>query len=184
MTARATWGLVLLVGGVITIAGLAALPFVLRTTEIDGLAEKRLELRFLEARLKAAQGGPKNRLTAVDDIGQLFVGGSTPGLAIADMQAFASKLAATAGMVVQRLQPLQADREGNLAVLRLEAEVTGSIENLRRYLLAIETGQPMVFVNRMRIAAPENASENGALPSQQLVVTLQLESFGWWEAAR
>ena len=42
----------------------------------------------------------------------------------------------------------------------------------------------MVFVNQMRVVAPEAANEDGSLPSEHLTVTLQLESFGWWEAAQ
>jgi hypothetical protein len=182
MTAKATWGAVLLAGSVVAMTGIAALPYALRGEQLDTLAEKRLELRFMEARLKTTQNGPKNRLTEADNIDPVFVNGQTPGLAVAEMQSFASKLAGESGMAVQRLQPLQADRNGNLAVLRIEAEVTGSIEGLRRYLLAIESGVPMVFVNRLRIAAPEAASDEGVLPSDQLTATLQLESFGWWEA--
>lgn len=181
MTPKAAWGLILLVAAVLLMAGLAALPFVLRSADDDVLAEKRLELRFVEARLKAAKNGPKNRLTETDDIGQLFVAGTTPGLAIAEMQAIAGKLADASGMAVQRLQPLQADREGNLALLRIEAELTGSIDSLRQYLLSIETGQPILFVNRIKVNAPDTVSDTGALPSEQLTVTLQLESFGWWE---
>ena len=183
MTAKASWGLTLLIGALIAMAGLAALPFALRASELNDLAEKRLELRFMEARLKATKDGPQTRLGATDDIAPLFVSGTTPGLAIAEMQALATKLAQASGMEVQRLQPLQADRDGKLAVVRIEADVTGSIESLGRYLLSIETGQPLVFVNRMKIAAPEGTSDSGALPSEQLTVTLQLESFGWWKDA-
>jgi hypothetical protein len=35
----------------------------------------------------------------------------------------------------------------------------------------------------VRIDAPDNAGD-GALPSDKLTVTLQLESFGWWESAQ
>ena len=83
----------------------------------------------------------------------------------------------------QRLQPLQADRDGSLAMLRIEADVTGSLESLSQYLLKIEAGQPFMFVNRMKIAAPEAATDTVALPSDQLTVTLQLESFAWWKDA-
>lgn len=183
MTAKASWGLALLIGAVLMLAGLAALPFALQASELNGLAEKRQELRFMDARLKAAKGGPKNRLTEADDAGPLFVNGTTPGLAIAEMQAFASQLAQASGLQVQRLQPLQADRDGSLAVLRIEADVTGSLESLSQYLLKIEAGQPFMFVNRMKIAAPEAATDTVALPSDQLTVTLQLESFAWWKDA-
>jgi hypothetical protein len=181
MTAKASWGLALLIAATLLLAGLAVLPFALRSADEDTLAEKQLELRFMQSRLKAAKNGPKNRLTENDDIDQLFVAGTTPGLAIAEMQAIAGKLADASGMAVQRLQPLQADREGNLALLRIEAELTGNIESLRQYLLSIETGQPMMFVNHIKVAAPESVSDAGVLPSEQLTVTLQLESFGWWE---
>ncbi len=183
MTARTSGGLALLISAVLAMAALAALPFALQASELSGLAEKRLELRFMEARLKSAKEGPQNRLTEADNVDPLFVSGTTTGLAVAEMQAFASKLAQASGLAVQRLQPLQADRDGKLAVLRIEAEVTGSIEGLTQYLLAVEAGQPMMFVNRMKIAAPEALSDTGALPSEQLTVTLQLESFAWWEDA-
>jgi Tfp pilus assembly protein PilO len=183
MTTKATWGLALLVGAVVLLAGLAALPFALHASELDGLAEKRLELRFMEARLKAAQGDPKNRLTEADEIGPLFVKGTTAGLAIAEMQDFASQLAQSSGLQVLRLQPLQADRDGDLSALRIEADVTGSLDGLSQFLLKVEAGQPFIFVNRMKIVAPENASATGALPSDQLTATLQLESFGWWKDA-
>ena len=183
MSAKASWGLALLIGAVLSLAGLAALPFALQASEQDGLAEKRLELRFMEARLKTAGDGPKNRLTEADDVVPVFVNGTTPGLAIAEMQVFASQLAQVSGLLVQRLQPLQADRDGNLAVLRIEADVTGSLESLSQYLLKLEAGQPFMFVNRVKIAAPETATDSVALPSDQLTVTLLLESFAWWKDA-
>lgn len=66
----------------------------------------------------------------------------------------------------------------------MEVEASGSIESLRGYLLAIETGQPLIFVNSAKISAAEFQTENAAeLPSSKLAVALQLEAYGWWEAA-
>jgi hypothetical protein len=185
MTSKGYWGFALLVCGVLAMAGIAALPYAWAAAQEDALAEKRLELRFMEAKLKNAKSGPKQQLSMSDEIGTLFVSGSTPGLAIAQMQGVASQLATQSGMTVERLQPLQTDREGQLAVLRIEAEVTGSLEGLRGYLAALDTAVPFFFINRMKVEAPEaTALEGGALPSDQLTVTLQLESFGWWEAQK
>ena len=167
---------------VLAMAAVAALPFIWNAGQQDALAEKQLERRFMEAKLQSAAKGPRNRLTASDDVGPIFVSGSTPGLAVAQMQGVASQLASDSGMTVERLQPLQSDQEGQLALLRMEAEVTGSIVGLRQYLAALESSVPYVFVNRVRIDAPDNAGD-GALPSDKLTVTLQLESFGWWETA-
>jgi hypothetical protein len=182
MTGKASWGLTLLVLAVIAMAGLAVLPYVWQQWQQPVLAEQRLELRFLEAKLNKAHSGPKNQLSEADDVTPLFVSGTTTGLAMAEMQGIASQLATANGMTVERLQPLQTDQEDRLATLRMEAEVSGSLDNLRHYLAALESAVPLMFVNRMKIAAPENADAGGdALPSDQLTVTLQLESFGWWE---
>ena len=183
LSAKGRWGLVLIVMGVIALAAAAIVPFAWRESLAAEIVEKRVELRFIEGRLKAAKGGVKVRLTAADNIDPLFVAGTTPGLALAGLQDFVGKLASDNGMAVERLQPLQADNEGGLAVLRMEVEAAGSIESVRNYLLALEAGQPLIFVNRARIAAPEGAAaESAALPSEKLSVALQLEAYGWWEA--
>lgn len=183
LSAKGRWGLVLVVTGLLALSAASVLPFVWTASLAAELIEKRNELGFMESRLKAAKGGVKVRLTAGDNIEPLFVAGTTPGLALAGLQGFLGKLASDNGMAVERLQPLQAEHQGGLAVLRMEVEAMGSIESVRNYLLAIEAGQPLIFVNRIRIAAPEGAAEaSGALPSERLSVALQLEAYGWWEA--
>ncbi len=183
LSGKGRWGLVLVITGCLGLVAAAVLPFVWTASLAAELGEKRIELTFIESRLKAAKGGVKVRLTAGDNIEPLFVAGTTPGLALAGLQGFLGKLASDNGMAVERLQPLQAENEGGLAVLRMEVEAAGSIENLRNYLLAIEAGQPLIFVNRIRIAAPEGGPQEGnALPSERLSVALQLEAYGWWEA--
>lgn len=185
LSARGRWGLVLLVVGIVALAAAAIVPFLWQQSVLAQIDEKRVEMRFIEKRLEAAKGGAKVRLTATDDIDPLFVAGTTPGLALAGLQDFVGKLASDNGMAVERLQPLQADNAGGLAVLRMEVEATGSIESVRNYLLAIEAGQPLIFVNRVQIAAPEGAAgESGVLPSERLSVALQLEAYGWWEATQ
>lgn len=183
LSPKGRWGLALLTGIFLALTGAAILPYVWIASLAAELQEKRAELRFMESRLQAAKGGVKVRLTAADNIDPLFVAGTTQGLALAGLQGFLGKLASDNGMAVERLQPLQAEYQGGLAVLRMEVEAAGSIENLRNYLLAVETGQPLIFVNRVRISAPEGASQdNGGLPSERLDVALQLEAYGWWEA--
>ena len=84
------------------------------------------------------------------------------------------------GLVLQRVQPLQNEDRDGLTVLRMEVETTGSLESLRGYLLAIETGLPLIHVNAAKILAPANAGETGSeLPSDNLTVALQIESYGW-----
>jgi Type II secretion system (T2SS), protein M subtype b len=183
LSANGRWGAALLLAGIIVMAGLASLPYIWHANANETLAEKNLELRFIEAKLKSARNNRRSNLTAVDNIEPIFVAGNTPGLALAEMQNFVGTLASGNGMSIDRLQPLQTELDGSLAVLRMEVETVGSIESLRGYLLALETAEPVMFINRVRISAPDNQAEaSGALPSDKLTVLVQLEAFGWWEA--
>jgi hypothetical protein len=87
------------------------------------------------------------------------------------------------GLVMERTQPLPAEEKDGLAILRMEVETSGSIEGLRGYLHAIETGTPLMFVRRAHISAGPAESESGeSLPSEHLSARLELEAFAWWEA--
>jgi hypothetical protein len=182
LSRRGAWGLAILVTAVLTMGAVAALPHVWYAVNDARLAESRIDLRFIEAKMKAANGTRPTGLTASDNIEPLFVGGATSGMALAGLQRLIGKLAEENGMVVERTQPLQTEHSNGLAVLRMEVEAAGSIENLRGYLLAIEAGQPLIFVNQAKISAPVSADESGTvLPSDKLAVALQLETYGWWE---
>ena len=182
LSVRGAWGLALLLAALAVLACLAAAPFVWRSWIEQDLAGKRSDLRLIEARIKAAKNDGRVRLTAQDNIDPMFLPGTTAGLAMAEMQGLIARLATGSGMAVKRTQPLQADRKGNLAILRMEVETEGGIAKLRDYLLAVEASQPLVFVSGMRITAPDAAAGEGAvLPSDALTVALQLEAYGWWE---
>ena len=182
LSGRGAWGLVLLAVALILLAALAAAPFVWRMSLDESIAERLIEQRFIEARLKAAKTGNRPLLTAADKIDGIFLPGATSGIAMAELQGLIAKLATGNGLSVKRSQPLQEDRKGNLAVLRMEVETEGDIASLRDYLLAVEAGQPFLFITGMRITAPDARAEDGAaLPSDKLAVALQLEAFAWWE---
>ncbi|NJM30848.1 MAG: hypothetical protein HC855_12780 [Rhizobiales bacterium] len=103
----------------------------------------------------------------------MFVTGATPGLGLAELQRRIGEVAAQSGMKVARAQPLVSDQEAGSA-LRMDVEMTGNIGALRGFLLALETGLPVIFVREARIAAA---------PEGSLVVALQIESHGTWKAA-
>lgn len=182
LSARGAWGLALLAVALVLLAGLAAAPFVWRLSLDAGIAEKAIEQRFIEAKLKAAKNGNRALLTAADKIDGLFLPGTTSGTTMAELQGLIARLAAETGLAVKRSQPLQEDRRGNLAILRMEVETDGDISRLRNYLLAVEAGQPFLFITGMRIVAPDAQADAGAaLPSDALAVVLRLEAYAWWE---
>jgi Type II secretion system (T2SS), protein M subtype b len=184
LSRQGVWGLAILLIAILAMSAIAALPYYWNAMASAQLNESRNELHFVEAKLKSAKRTQRIGLSAADNIEPLFTSGATSGLALADLQRLVGNIAEVNGMVIERTQPLQTEYSNGLAVLRMEVEASGSIENLRGYLLAIETGQPLIFVNSAKISASESQTENAVeLPSDKLTVALQLEAYGWWEAA-
>jgi hypothetical protein len=183
LSPQGAWGLGILAAAALLLGTAAALPHAWFARTEARLAEARAEFAFLEARLGADKSVRKRQLTAADNVDSLFMPGTTSGLAQAEMQGLVGRLAQQHGMVVERSQPLPAEVRDGIAVLRMDVEASGSLENLRGYLLAVETGEPLIFVTRAKIAVDESRIDEAALPSDRLAVALQLEAYGWWEAA-
>lgn len=180
LSPKARWGVVNLTLGVLLMAAVAALPYIWYAMTIDVLAESNSEFRLLDARLARSAGTRAVALSAQENIAPLFIEGATPGLALAALRRLVGGVAQENGLVLQRVQPLQSEDRDGLSVLRMEVETTGRLESLRGYLLALETGLPLIHVNAAKILAPTNAGEAGSeLPSDNLTVALQLESYGW-----
>ena len=84
-------------------------------------------------------------------------------------------------MLIERTRPLPTDIRQGLASLRMEVNTSGSIEELRGYLHAMETGALLIFVNQVHVA-PGPAVPDGDT-SDNLSVRLELEAFAWLEKA-
>jgi hypothetical protein len=184
LSRQGSYGLLLLTGALLFVALLAWLPFYWQSAIQDEMDSARSNLRFIEARINASKGDRRSRLTAGDNVTPLFLNGGTPGLALADLQARVTTLAAASHMTIIRSQPLQTDRQSDLAVLRAELEASGSIDSLRDFLLALETGEPLIFVNQVQISAPPiDKAASDALPAENLTAILQIEAYAWWGAS-
>jgi Type II secretion system (T2SS), protein M subtype b len=182
LSGKGLWGLFILLAGFAMLCGIAALPFYWSSLIDDQLGAARNDLRFIEAKINNAKIAKPPQLTAADDIGPVFISGGTAGLALADLQRRLAQMAEQSGLAITRTQPLQSEGSNGLATLRMEVEATGTIESLRNYLVAIETGAPLIFVNQAQLSAPEgNAASDKSLPSDKLSVVLQLEAYGWWQ---
>jgi hypothetical protein len=182
MSRQGMLGMVILVAATLIMGCLAGLPYLWYSVTNSQLAESRVEMQFIEAKLKSVKDVRTTGLTASDNIEPMFAAGATSGTSLAGLQTLVSRLAEENGMVIERTQPLQTEQTSGLAALRMEVEASGSLESLRGYLLAIEQGQPYIFINQAKISSQEANSEDAtALPSDKLTVALQLESYGWWE---
>ncbi len=180
---QALAGVLVLVAALAALIGLAVLPFLWTAQTQATIAERQAEVRFLEARINKAPAGNRPGFTAGDDVKPVFLSAATAGLGYAALQRLVDGLAEESGLAVERIQPLQSDEAGDLTTLRMEVEATGSIEALQQFLVALEAGTPFVFVSGARMApAQATEADSSILPSEKLVVSLQLEAFAWREA--
>ena len=181
LSRQGVFGATLLAATGIALGAMAAAPFLWSIGAQQALADARLELAFLESKLKPDGRAKPEGFTAADDVTPLYIGGATPGLALADFQRRIERAATEAGMDLIRSQPLQVEATPGQAALRMDIDVAGNLENLRGLLHTIETGEPFMFVTSAKIAPAR--SGDGGLPSDNLTASLQLEAFGWQEAA-
>jgi hypothetical protein len=177
---REGWkGLVFLVAAAILMALVVAAPYAWRSAVASQIEEKQRFLTLLEAKARSKPQfqdalNPRTVDTA-------FITGATSGLATAELQRLLVDTAEKHGMVVERTRPLPAESGEGVVSLRMEVNTSGSIEALRGYLYALETGAPLIFVNQVHIMTAQGAPEGEA--SEHLNVRLEVEGFAWREKA-
>jgi hypothetical protein len=161
------------------LAGLAALPYVLQSRLAGEVAAQKAELALLTARASRVEAR-RQSLTMADQPERMFLSGATDGAALAAFQIFVNEAAAMTGMSVLRTQPLPGEETEGLRAHRLSVDASGSIEQLRAFLVAIESTLPVVIVTGFEIGpAASDAPEGEPYPSEMLSVTLRLEAYAW-----
>ena len=178
MTRKGLSGLIILLGLAAGMAAAAAAPFYWAASLEPQIAEKSEMLALLERKMNSAG---KNVKSVRIDTDAVYVKGTTPGLAGAELQRIVAELAQASGMKIEKLEVLPAEERDGATVLRLDVDTVGTIVALRDYLHAIETGAPLIFVREAHIGVDKLDNEDVAvLPSERLSVGLQLEAVAWW----
>lgn len=178
MTRRGTAGLAILLASIAVMAGVAAAPFYWTAAIGPEIAEAQDMLSLLEAKMGDGRSGKQPLRFDADAV---YVKGTTPGLAGAELQRIVAELAQTSGMKLDKMEVLPAEERDGATVLRLDVDTAGTIESLRAYLHAIETGAPLIFVREAHIGVDKQDSDAvQTLPSERLTVGLQLEAVAWW----
>jgi hypothetical protein len=164
--------LALLMLAVAAMLGLAAGPRLWLAAVAEETAENRRLLAVLQAQMARQSAGDS------DDPGALMLHGETAGIAGAALQRLVNDRVGAAGgqgSSFQLLPPREADGTVRLALgfaMRID------IEGLRDVLHAIETGEPLLFVDDIALRRLENAAgEGGGDSSRLLDVTMQVSSF-------
>jgi hypothetical protein len=159
---------------------LAILPYVWQASLRQQAAAQEAELELVKARVLARQSARGPVLTGQDQVQAMFLSGATAGTTLAEFQTLVSGAAAASGISVLRMQPLPTDEVQGLSPYRLAVDATGSLEQLRTFLLQIETTLPVLIVSGLEIV-PRSAggAEPQPYPSEDLAVTLKLEAYAW-----
>jgi general secretion pathway protein M len=164
--------LAILVLGVAGMLGLAAVPHLRLGAVTQETAENRQLLAALQAQIarQSAGGG--------GDPGALMLQGETGGIAGAALQRLVNDRVGAAGGQASSFQLLPPRESGGTARLALGFAMRIDIEGLRDVLHAIETGEPLLFVDDIAIRRPENMDgERGGDGPAPLDVTMQVSSF-------
>ncbi len=177
MTRRGITGLGVLVLSVAAMVVVAAAPFAWTASLAPSIAEQGDMLALLERKVS---GSGKGLRPLPIDADAVYVKGTTPGLAGAELQRVVAELAQTSGMKLEKMEVLPAEERDGATVLRLDVDTVGPIMALRSYLHAIETGAPLIFVREAHIGVDGQDNESTTvLPSERLTVSLQLEAVAW-----
>jgi general secretion pathway protein M len=153
--------------------GLAAVPYLRLGALAQETAENRLLLASLTARLARQLAGGRGA-----DLRALMLQGETAGIAGAALQRLVNDHVSAAGGKATSFQLLPPRESGGTTRLALGLAMRIDIEALRDVLHAIETGEPLLFVDDIAIRAPQNAakSEEGDALGP-LEVTMQVSGF-------
>ena len=177
MTRKGYSGLAILVAAAVLMGSAAAAPYYWKTMVDADIAASGDMLALLERKMGAAGQGKR---PAAFDANAVYVNGSTAGLAGAELQRIVAELAQASGMTLDKLEVLPPEDRDGATVVRLDVETAGTIEALRAYLHAIETGAPLIFVKEAHIGVDKQDNDTAAtLPSERLTVALQLEALAW-----
>jgi general secretion pathway protein M len=164
---------------IFAVTAFATTPFVLAYNLKANISEQKNILSLLQKRAeKMANNSSKSSLDKRDVAGA-FISGETAGIAAAEMQRQVTNLADASGLTISRMQSVNITQSGRSLALELELEATGKIEGLQRFLYAVESGKPFIFVKDANISVAEAGVADGAAEAEQTSIRMTLEASGW-----
>jgi Type II secretion system (T2SS), protein M subtype b len=163
----------------LTLIALAlSLPLFAASIAAD-LGDRQEFLSLLERKASSiARNRPPDDLDEQAARGALILGATT-GLLSAELQRIVTAQAASSGVVITRMQPLESDAVKPIKSLRMEIEASGSMTGLRDFVHGTETGLPLIFISEAHIAAGGGDAVGTVAPSgPALSIRLTIEAYG------
>ena len=167
------------VGLLVAVLGLAALAAVTPYTRIGAVRQEATAMRELIAQrerfLLAAAGRPAQGGR------EALLAGESSGVLAAELQRHLTELARRNNMSLRSTQVVAAKREPYLTAVALELNLQGDTAGLRSLLHAVETGMPVLFVEKLAVklaAARETVPSAAAYKPQSLDISLKVRGYG------
>ena len=144
-----TWRRVLAVGLVMAAMGGAAVAAFVPIMHAEVVRQEivvgREQLAIAE-RLRQAPGAKAKSVRR-----EVLIPGATDGLAGAELRQRVSELARTSTLALRSTQIAPPKREADLTAVSVDSSLQGTIDAVRSLLYAIETGDPLLFVEGLSI---------------------------------
>jgi len=180
LSPKARQGGAMLLAAALLLLVFAAVPFFWQASLREQSGTLRAELDLLKGKLSARAGAAGPVLTDAAPLDSMFLPGSTAGTTLASFQELVGDAAAVSGLSVLRMQPVPAEEKNGLSPYRLAVDATGSLEQLRSFLVDVEAMLPVVIVTGFEIQPQSAGGEDADTdPSDALAVSLRLEAYAW-----
>lgn len=170
----------LIVAALIAIGAVAATPFAQLSGFDAELAEKKAELARLRNQTaeEATLRTENESLIASGQSTSLLLDGDTTGIAGANLQKLINDLVLAHGGTASSLQVLPPTDEKDLVRIALSLSISVAIDGLHGFLYDLETRQPLIFINDIRIRSSQDGlGQPDPHYLGPLDVTLQVSAF-------
>ena len=147
---------------------------------VRGLAA--LNARVAEGRLRRPNLGAQNLERYRGD----FLGGAEDAIIIADLQARLSSLIATRGGELNSAQALPPKARDGLDYLGLRLNVRAEMKTVQEILYALETGAPLLFVERAALRLDERTGGDRGRSTESIApMSVEVDIYGakWPQSA-
>lgn len=154
---------------------------------IDSLEETIAARQSVLARYRTALSAAHSAQTMTanpvpDEAGRLFLEGSIISIALAGLQSTLNTIAADAGVRYRSQTTLPLRDDGDLKLVGVQANFSGTIDTVQQMLHAVETARPLLFIDSLSLRATGGApqlgnpqsSDDPAAPGEKRSLDVQL----------
>jgi general secretion pathway protein M len=165
--------------GFVTAAGYYILvePFVGQLlSSREQIQEQRQLLARLSTTAQQQSADRDNRPASQAAYDALVLVGSSDAIRVATLQSLIGRIAVAEGVDVASTKAMPPREIEGLRLLGVELQLSATIEQLQRILFKLETGQPYLFVDGLRITSPPLIA--GAEREAQTILSVRLALLG------